>query len=72
MNLIRKSNIFLVMALNHVFPHWHRGMELGKVIALAKAVKVITNNRESKLIFRRLYIHEPSGKTRPLGIPTPA
>ena len=71
MRLVRKSNIFFVMALNHVFPKWHREMKLSSVIRLAIAVRRIANNPESKLDFKRVYLKEPK-KWRPLGVPTPA
>jgi len=71
MRLVRKSNIFFVMALNHVFPKWHRDLKLSSVVRLAIAVRRIANNPESKLDFKRVYLKEPK-KWRPLGVPTPA
>jgi hypothetical protein len=71
MRLVRRSNVFFVMALNHVFPKWHRNMKLSSVVRLAIAVRRIANNPESKLDFKRVYLEEPR-KWRPLGVPTPA
>jgi hypothetical protein len=59
------------MGLNHVFPKWHREMKLSRVIKLAIEVKRIANSPDSKLNFKRVYLHEEK-KIRPLGVPSPA
>jgi hypothetical protein len=72
MHLIRKSRVFFVMGLNHVFPKWHREWKLSKVIQLAIQVKRIANTPDTKLIYSRVYIQKEDGSPRPLGVPSPA
>lgn len=62
MHMVRRSNIFYTMALNHVYPKWHRQMKLSSVIALAVQVRRIANSDDSKLDYRRVYLPKPGGK----------
>lgn len=70
--LMRNSKAFLIMALKHVYPKWHRDMSLTGVIAILRRVRKISNTPRAQLDFRRVYVTKPNGKKRPLGVPTPA
>jgi len=55
-SLIRRSNVFFLMALNHVYPRWHRDYKLSKIIALAESVRRTASSLDVKLDVRRVYI----------------
>lgn len=68
--LIKRSNCFMVMALNHVFPNWCEEIPYWKVLKIIRTAKEIINKDGDELVYHRVYI--PKGdKTRPLGVPTP-
>jgi len=70
--LIKRSNVFFILGLNHVFPKWSREIGLSKVIRLATAVRRIAWSTEKSIDSSRIYISKSNGKLRPLGVPTPA
>lgn len=71
MHMVRSSDIFFVMALNHVFPRWHRTMRLSSVMRLFNSVRKIANKPYAKLDYKRVYIPKQNGEWRPLGVPKP-
>jgi len=69
--LITKSNVYLIICLNHVFPNWHRDYPLGRVLALLKETRKLATSRDIHMDYRRVYIEKANSKWRPLGVPTP-
>jgi len=72
LHLMRRSSVFLIMAISHVFPRWQRDQKLHSVISLARKVKFLASTPYQKLDYRRVYIEKSNGKLRPLGVPSPA
>jgi len=72
LHLMRRSSVFLIMAISHVFPRWHRDQKLHSVISLARKVKFLASTPYQRLDYRRVYIEKSNGKLRPLGVPSPA
>lgn len=76
--LMRNSDSFLIMAVNHVFPQWQRNQNLSSVMSwCAKARKIMVDLKEAhgwqaRINFSRRYLKKPDGTWRPLGVPTPA
>jgi len=68
--LMSRSTVFTVMAINHVFPRWHRELPLHLIIKWMYKVQELARLSSSKLDFKRVYIPKPNGKLRPLGVPT--
>lgn len=71
MHMIRSSDVFFVIALNHVFPRWHRNMRMSSVMRLFNSVRKIANTQYSRLDYKRVYIPKQNGELRPLGVPKP-
>jgi hypothetical protein len=71
--LMRRSNVFRVMAINHVFPQWHKREKLHFILNVNRQVSKLINNGLSNLDTKRVWIPKTnSNKLRPLGVPTPA
>jgi hypothetical protein len=68
--LIRRSITYLIYSLNHVHPKW-TSMDLGKIRRLLIKVQHLTNNLETDIYYKRIWIEKkPLDFSRPLGVPT--
>lgn len=67
--LLKKSNTYLVLGINHVFNQWHRKLPLHVLYGYIREYKEIITKGMTEIDFKRVYIPKPSGKLRPLGVP---
>lgn len=68
-HLIMYSNVFRVMAWNHVVPNWHKEMTVRAVMATNKRIDVLSKQLDANVDIHRVYI--PKGDTvRPIGVPS--
>lgn len=68
--ILERSKTFFVYALRKVEPKWHRTLNLGSVIKLAKDhERLVQNMYDEKIDYRRVYIPKDDS-LRPLGVPT--
>lgn len=68
--IIRRSDAHLIMAVNHVFPQWHRTQNLNSIMKWTKKVRKMTYSEPYEIEYKRKYIPKKGG-WRPLGVPTP-
>jgi hypothetical protein len=71
--LLRRSNVWFMLTLKHVFPLWYRNMPFWQVLRLRKQFRQIVNqpDKHQQIDYARVYITKPGGKWRPLGVPSP-
>lgn len=69
--LMKRSNCFRVVAIQHVFRKWYRNYPLGFIINTNRKVSKIINTGLSKMDYSRVYIPKGENRWRPLGVPKP-
>lgn len=71
-DLMKRSNVFRVMAINHVYPQWQRKESLGFILNQNRKLSKLVNSKATDLLTTRIWIPKPnSTKLRPLGVPSP-
>lgn len=70
-SLMLRSRLFYMLALQHVFPKWHRDLPFYAVLYLFKKYRNIVKEKSTSLDYKRVYIEKPGNKYRPLGVPKP-
>lgn len=69
--LLKNSKVFLVYALNHVYPNY-TSMNQVKVIKLLQRVMAMAQTEDNDFLYERVWIDKKEGdKGRPLGVPFP-
>jgi hypothetical protein len=68
--LMKRSNVFRVAAINHVFRNWYKNYPLGYILNVNRKVAKLINKKISVMEYTRVYI-EKGDSYRPLGVPTP-
>lgn len=68
-HLVQRSNIYLIICLNHVFPNWHRKHSMAYILAILRSVRKLCKERKPFANISRVYIEKPKGGWRPLGVP---
>jgi len=69
-HLLKRSNVFFMLALYHVYPRWHRDLRFWEVINLHRKFRKISKDPQ-QIDYKRVYIPKANGKWRPLGVPKP-
>lgn len=69
-HVLRRSNVFFLVALKHVRPRWHRDMPFWAVLKLHKDYRKLAITKNTNLDFRRVYIEKLNKTMRGLGVPT--
>lgn len=71
--LMKRSNVFRVSAINHVFPNWYKSYPFWWILQINRKASRIINSWDDNFEFRRVYI--PKGETnhrpRLVGVPKP-
>lgn len=69
--IMKRSNSFRVLAINHVFPQWHRKLPLWAVLGFNRNMSKLINQHVNWLDYKRVYIPKGDKRFRPLGVPKP-
>jgi hypothetical protein len=69
--ILKRSNSFRVLGINHVFKNWHRNYPLNFIIGVNRMCSTIINKLHLTVHTNRVYIPKGEKGYRPLGVPKP-
>jgi len=67
---IKRSNCFRVLAINHVFPQWHRKNSLASILSANRGCSKLINTSNHFMNYSRVYVPKGNDTMRPLGVPS--
>jgi len=69
--LMKRSNVFRVVAIQHVFRKWYRNYPLSFIINMNRQLSKLINQGITHMDYHRVYIEKGEKGYRPLGVPKP-
>lgn len=69
--LIRKSLVFRLAAINHVYPTWYKTMKYPQLLDLIRTLEAVATTPATPMSNKRFYVRKANGKLRPIGAPDP-
>lgn len=69
--LMKRSNVFRISAINHVFKNWYRNYPLSFILNTNRKLSKLINNSSDQMDYHRVYIPKGEKGYRPLGVPNP-
>lgn len=67
---LMKQRVMKILAFNYVVKNWHQNLDPKQVDRILKEVDELIETRSQVIDYKRVYIPKPTGKLRPLGVPT--
>jgi len=67
--LIKNSDTFRIMGINHVFRQWHRKYPLWMIMKTNERCQKLIKDQSATLEITRAYVPKGNGSWRPLGVP---
>jgi hypothetical protein len=69
--LLKKSHVFRLAAINHVYPTWYKTIKYKDLKFLVETLEGVMVTPGVPMDFTRFYVKKANGKLRPIGAPDP-